>query len=152
VRAIFDEALAGAGPTHAEARSDQLQTREPDPRKIIRGWGKLQAEVAPRGAPFLLLMRAAAVTDPQLIALLREIEDQRLERMTHNARTLLVGGHLRDGMTLAEAADILWTCSSTELYELLVVRRRWSIEAFTRFTSDAMIAALLPPDPERTTH
>ena len=57
VRAICDAALAGEGPVPAETRSDQLQLHEPDPRKIIRGWGELTAEVAPRIAPIMLLVR-----------------------------------------------------------------------------------------------
>jgi hypothetical protein len=67
----------------------------------------------------------------------------RLTRMTHNARTLLDGGHLRKSITLDAAADILWTYSSPELYELLVIRRGWSVERYGRFVADSMIAALL---------
>src|SRR5579864_8222748 len=59
VRAICDAALAGAGPVPAETRSDQLQAHEPDPRKIVRGWGELTVEVAPRIAPIILLVRSA---------------------------------------------------------------------------------------------
>ena len=147
VRAIFDDGLAGAGPIHAEARSDHLQATEPDPRKIIRGWGRLAMEVAPRLAPILLLLRSAAASDRELAAVLEEIDDRRLQRMTQNARTLMEGGHLRDGVTLAKAADVLWTSSSQELYELLVIRRGWSVEAFTQFAGDIMIAALLPSSP-----
>jgi hypothetical protein len=64
--------------------------------------------------------------------------------MTHNAQTLLKGGHLRPGIDLDEAADVLWTYSSPELYELFVVRRGWTVERYGRFVADAMIAALLP--------
>jgi hypothetical protein len=64
--------------------------------------------------------------------------------MAHNARTLLEGGHLREGITLQAATDVLWTYSSPELYELLVIRRGWSIHRYGRFIADAMIAALLP--------
>ena len=78
VRAICDQALAGEGPVPAEKRSDDLQTSEPDPSKIIRGWGELSAEVAPRVSPILLLLRAAAVTDPQMAGLRAEIDASRL--------------------------------------------------------------------------
>ena len=64
--------------------------------------------------------------------------------MTINARALLHAGHLRPGITPAEAADILWTYSSHELYELLVIRRGWSAERYGRFVAQALIAALLP--------
>ena len=144
VRAIRDQALAGAGPVHAERRSDRLQTSEDDPRTIIRGWGALTMEVAPRVAPVLLLVREAAASDPELARLQAEMDAARLTRMTHNARTLLKGGHLRAGVTLDAATDMLWIYSSPELYELLVIRRGWSVERYGRFIADAMIAALLP--------
>jgi AcrR family transcriptional regulator len=144
VRAIRDRALAGEGPVHAERRSDRMQASQHDPRTIIRGWGVLTMEVAPKVAPVLLLVREAAASDPELARLQEEMDAARLTRMTHNARTLLKGGHLRKGITLEAAADVLWTYSSPELYELLVIRRRWSVERYGRFVADAMIAALLP--------
>ncbi len=144
VRAIRDRALAGAGPVHAERRSDRMQARENDPRRIIRAWGVLTMEVAPRVAPVLLLLRQAAASDRELAKLQAEMDEARLTRMTHNAQTLLKGGHLRPGIDLDEAADVLWTYSSPELYELFVVRRGWTVERYGRFVADAMIAALLP--------
>jgi AcrR family transcriptional regulator len=144
VRAIRDKALAGEGPVHAERRSDRMQASENDPRQIIRRWGVLAMEVAPRVAPVLLLVRQAAATDPELAGLQAEMDAARLTRMTHNARTLLKCGQLRKGLTLGAATDVLWTYSSPELYELLVIRRGWSIERYGRFIAEAMIAALLP--------
>ena len=54
------------------------------------------------------------------------------------------GGHLRAGITAEKAVEILWTYSSPELYELLVVNRRWPPQEYGTFIADAMIAALLP--------
>jgi len=144
VRAIRDRALAGEGPVHAERRSDRMQASRHDPRTIIRGWGVLTMEVAPRVAPVLLLVREAAASDPELARLQAEMDAARLTRMTHNARTLLKGRHLRSGITLEAAADVLWTYSSPELYELLVIRRGWSPERYGHFIADAMVSALLP--------
>jgi AcrR family transcriptional regulator len=143
VRAICARALEGEGPVPAEQRSDELQAREPDGRKIIEGWGALTLEVAPRVAPILLLIRAAAAGDPEVAVLLDEIDAQRLHRMTDNARRLGRAGHLRPGITVARAADVLWTYSSQELYELLVLRRGWPLARYGRFIADAMIDALL---------
>jgi AcrR family transcriptional regulator len=149
VRAICEQALAGEGPVPAETRSDELQASEPDPRKIIRGWGRLSAEIAPRVSPILLLLRAAAFTDPEMASLRAEIEASRLTRMTRNARTLVASGYLRAGITAEKAGEILWTYSSPELYELLVVNRRWPPQEYGAFIADAMIAALLPQEPRR---
>ena len=51
VRAIRTRALQGEGPVPAEQRSDDLQAREPDGRRIIEGWGALTLEVAPASRP-----------------------------------------------------------------------------------------------------
>ena len=109
VRAIYERGLAGRGPVPAPNRSDAMQDRERDPREIIRNWGTLTTEVAPRVAPVLLLIRSAAATDPEMADLLAESDTQRLRRMRHNARTLADRGHLRPGVTLAAATDVLWT-------------------------------------------
>jgi AcrR family transcriptional regulator len=143
VRAIRARALEGEGTTPAEQRSDSLQAREPDPRKIIRAWGALSAEIAPRAAPILLLIRDAAASDLEVRELLEEMDADRLRRMTENARRLRDAGHLRAGITLTRAADMLWTYSSPELYELLVLRRGWPPERYGRFIAEAMISVLL---------
>ncbi len=143
VRAIWKRALEGAGPVAAELRSDELQTRERDPRKILEGWGTFTAEIGPRATPVLRLVRAAAAADPEARQLMEELEADRLARMTANARRLRDNGHLRASIDLASAADVLWTYSSPELCELLMFGRRWSAERYGRFVADAMIAALL---------
>ncbi len=143
VRAIRDRALEGEGPIPAETRSDEIQRREANPRAIINAWGAFVAELAPRAAPIMLLIRDAAATDPEVQALRDELDADRLARMTGNARRLRDAGHLRPGITLAKAADILWTYSSPELYELLVLRRGWTPQHYGRFVADTMINALL---------
>lgn len=100
-------------------------------------------EVAPRVAPILLLIRSAAASDPEVLELVQEMDQDRLRRMTANAHQLLDHGHLRAGISLAQAADVLWTYSSAELYELLVIRRGWPLKRYGRFVADAMINALL---------
>ncbi len=142
VAAIWERGLAGLGPIPAPQRSDDMQRTEPDPRRIIGNWGRLTAEVAPRVAPILLLIRSAAAADPEMASLLAETDLQRIRRMRHNANAL--AGHLKTGLTLAAAADVLWTYSSPDLYDLLVRRRRWGLRRYSEFISDAMIAALLP--------
>jgi AcrR family transcriptional regulator len=143
VRALWQRSLAGAGPVHAEVRSDEMQRRASDPRAVIRQAGMFMMEVAPLAAPILLLIRAAAATDSEMAALLREVDQGRLERMESNARRLAELGGLRDGLTIEEIRDVLWTYSSAELYELLVLRRCWSLERYAEFAANAMTAALV---------
>jgi AcrR family transcriptional regulator len=144
VRAIVERGLAGQGPVPAEQRSDHVRDTEPDPRRILAAWGTFTAEIGPRVAPILALARDAAASDPDVAAVLEQISAARLERMTVNARGLSDAGHLRPGITPTQAADILWTYSSPELYGLLVTRRGWSAERYGQFVAQALIAALLP--------
>jgi AcrR family transcriptional regulator len=146
VSAICREALTGEGPVPAETRSDAMQATEGDPREIIRGWSMLTTEVAPRIAPIMLLVRAAATADPQMARLLSELNAQRLERMTRNARNLADTGGLRANLTVERAGEIMWTYSSPELYELLVLTRGWQLDSYGEFIADAMVAALLEPE------
>ncbi|MEA2901511.1 MAG: hypothetical protein QOH36_1398 [Actinomycetota bacterium] len=142
VRALSQRALAGAGPVPAEERSNALRSLS-DPVQVIEGWGRLTAEVAPRVAPLLLLLRDAARVDPEAGALADELDQSRLARMAENARYLAFAGHLRPGVTASDARDVLWLCSSPELFDLLVNRRGWSLDRFSRFVTDTMTTALL---------
>ena len=143
VRAIYEESLLGSGPTAAPLRSDELQNSEVDARTIVRGWGTLTAEVAPLVAPIHLLVRDAAAADPEMAALLRDSDSSRRARMRHNAQSLAGRGHLRRGMTLDEATDVMWAFSSPELFDLLVLRSGWSPERFGQYVADSLESALL---------
>jgi len=143
VRALWERALAGRGAIPAPVRSDALSSTAADPVTVLKGWGRFTTEISPSGAPVVLLIRAAAATDADMAALLVEVEDQRRRRMRHNARRLKQRGWLRQGMSVSHAADILWTYSSAELYDLLVQRSGWSLHRYGEFVGDAMVAALL---------
>jgi len=146
VRALWQKALEGAGPVPAELRSDALRKQE-DPRVLVRGWARLATEVAPRVVPVLLLVRDAAVGDPAMRRLYDDMERARLERMTDNARHLADAGHLRPGVGLAGASDVLFAVSAPEMFELLVLRRGWSPDRYAGFVADTIAAALLPVAP-----
>ena len=104
----------------------------PSPLKLRPGSHRSCSSSAPRPA-----------TDPEVAALLDEMDRDRGRRMTENARRLQRAGHLRPGISIARAADVLWTYSAPELYELLVLRRGWPLRRYGRFVADAMIDALL---------
>lgn len=144
VRALWLRGLEGRGSVPAPVRSDALSSEEPDPIAVLHGWGRLTTEVAPEVAPILLLVRAAAAGDAEMADLLTQADDQRRARMRSNARQLQRRGWLRRGITLAQATDVLWTYSSTELYDLLVNKSGWPADRYGRFIGDALAAALLP--------
>ena len=147
VGAIYERGLSGRQQASVYERSDAMREHETDPRKILRYWASLIAELGPDLNSIRLLMRSAAEVDSELAEVLEKSEKERLERMRHNAQFLARRGYLRGGVTAAVAADVLWMCTSAEFYELLVQRRGWSLRRFERFVGDLLIAAFLPSGP-----
>lgn len=142
IRELCSRALAGAGAVPAEERSDALRSGL-DARALVAGWGALAAEVSPRISPLLLLLRTAAGTDPGAAGLYAEFEAARLARMSDNARFLAEAGHLRQGVTVAEARDVLWFCTSPEVYDLLTARQGWSPARLGWFIAATITGSLL---------
>ncbi|MEO7421389.1 MAG: TetR family transcriptional regulator [Ornithinibacter sp.] len=142
VRALRACALMGTGPVPAEDRSDRLRGLV-DGRAVVRGWAKLAGEVAPQVAPILTLVREAALLDPTIRELADELDDDRLRRMRANARYLADAGHLRAGVSMRQATDVLFAVSSPEMYDLLVVRRSWPVGRYIGFVSTTIEHALL---------
>ena len=143
VRALWERGLDGRGAVPAPERSDLMSSNETDPVGVLRAWGAFTTELMPDVAPVMLLVRGAAATDPDMAALLAEAEAQRRTRMRRNARLLQRRGWLRAGVGLGRATDVLWTYSSPELYDLLVLKSGWSVKRYGEFIGNALIAALL---------
>jgi AcrR family transcriptional regulator len=143
VEELYRQGLLGRGPVPAYQRSDSLRTN-PDPYDVAYGWSRLAMEVGPGVTPIYLLVRDAALVDPGLNDLLREMDDDRYVRMTENAQYLEQAGHLREGVDKQAAADLMWSVTSPEMFELLVIRRSWSLDRWADYIYTT-VTSLLPP-------
>lgn len=144
VRALHDDAMRGEAQVSPYRRSDDLRGHS-DPYEIVRGWSRLSTEVAPRVSPLLLLLRDAAVVQPGLRDLLAELDETRHQRMSENARFLHQAGHLRERIDTRAAADLMWSVTSAEMYELLVLRRGWSLDQYADYIFHTVSSLLTPP-------
>jgi AcrR family transcriptional regulator len=142
--AVFHDAIAGPGAEPTELRADRVSAGEADPRRRLLAFGAFVAEVTPRVAPLLLLVRDAAAADGELAAVWEQMLAERLARMATHAARLAGDGHLREGVTVDEARDVLWLYSAPELYDLMVRRRGWSAERFGAWVGETYVATLLP--------
>jgi len=113
--------------------------------------GKLRLYVAAlrsiqqRLAPLFRVLQGAAALDPELAALWQNISQRRARNMRLFAADLAATGHLRPHLSVAKAADIIWTMNSPEFYLLLVEERGWSPKEFEDWLADAWIQLLLEP-------
>lgn len=144
VRALYERSLLGSGEVPASERSDAAQEEESDAPALLHRFGALSAEVAPLVVPMQRLIRdAAASGDPSMTALWNRVEQERYDRMLHNARRLHDRGLLGRGVPAERAADLFWCTTGPELYERLVGQRGWSAEAFGGFVGRMYVAELL---------
>ncbi len=145
VKAVFDVAVVGD-----DVQVPMLQREfvarnmaEPDPRRKLETYGEHLAGVAPRVSPILLVVRAAAASDTSAAELWDQLQAERLTGMTVFATHLDELGHLRAGVSRAEARDVLWTHNSVELWDLLVRQRGWTDRRFGGWIGRQLVAALL---------
>jgi AcrR family transcriptional regulator len=144
LKAVFDVAIAGDDELLTMVQREALTRvrKEPDPREKLRLYGRFVADTAPRHTPIQLLVRTAAATDPEAAVVWDQLCAERLHGMSLFANGL--AEHLRDGVSIEDARDLLWTHNSPELYDLLVNGRGWSPDKFGSWLGASLIAALLP--------
>ena len=145
VKAVFDVSVVGDDEPVPMLQREFVRRNmaEPDPRVKLHDYGAHIAATAPRIGPVLLVVREAAAGDAGAAAVWEQLQQERLTGMTAFAKHLHEGGHLREGVSMAEARDVLWVHNSLELWELLVRLRGWSNERFGRWIGQQLVAALL---------
>ncbi len=145
VKAVFDVAIVGDDEPVPLMQREFVRRNiaEPDPRKKLLDYGEHLSQVAPRACPVQLVVRDAAVTDPGAAEVWEQLQTERLTGMTAFTTHLHDGDHLRDGVSLEEARDVLWAYTAVELWDLLVSQRGWTNERFGAWVAEQLIAALL---------
>lgn len=144
VMTVFDVTIAGDDESVAVADRPEAQRiqEEPDVRAKLRLYAAGAAARAERSARVQLALRDGATVDPAVDHLWQELQAQRLTGMTMLGHHLVDTGQLRAGIEVDEARDVLWTCISVEVYDLLVLQRGWSRDAYAEWLARALIASL----------
>lgn len=147
VRHLIEAALSGEdGAVPAEERDYVREIRgEPDPRRKIARYAHAIRAIQPRLAPLFAVLRDAARAEPELAALWAEIAERRARNMRlFVAEVADAAGGLRDGVTVDEAADLIWAMNGPEFYLLLVHERGWALDRFEVWLSETWTRLLLP--------
>jgi AcrR family transcriptional regulator len=117
---------------------------EPDPRRAVAIWLETSRAIFGRVAPLLSVVRDAAGADPEMAEQWRVNEEQRY--IAHHSMAELLaakGDALRPGLTVDEAADVLFTLLSPEVYLLLTVVRGWPPARWQDWAADTIARAIL---------
>lgn len=140
--------LAISGGDHPVPADERDYVREilaaPDPRAKIALYAQAVRAIQPRLAPVFQVLREAARAEPELAALWSEIAARRAANMRRFVDDVAAIGGLRAGVTVEEAADLVWATNAPEFYLLLVEERSWSPERFEHWLAELWIRMLLP--------
>jgi AcrR family transcriptional regulator len=145
LREIIEQAISGADhAVVAEERDYVMAIRaEPDPAMKLAIYAHAMRETLARIAPLFLALRDASSTEPDAREVWQEISDRRAANMRKLVRDLRDAGGLRKGLSMEDAADVLWVTNSSELYVMLTDERGWSPGRYERWLADAWCRLLL---------
>ena len=140
LRVAGDEAPVGV----IEREGPQAVRREPSQKRQIAGFAQGVAEILERSRPVDDIMRGAAAVDPDIAALRGRMQDGRYANLRQFAGWLAANGPLRGGLTLDDAAAMVWAVASPEVHGLLRVGRGWTAERYREWLSATLTRTLLP--------
>jgi AcrR family transcriptional regulator len=145
LRELIEQAISGSDKAIIAEERDYVRAivAEPDPARKIEIYAKAVADIQQRLAPLFAALRDAAVTEPEAAEVWREISSRRHANMRKLAVNLRESGGLRNDLTLAAAADLLWTMNSAEVYLLLTSDRGWTTKRYERWLADTWRRMLL---------
>jgi AcrR family transcriptional regulator len=122
----------------------QAVADEPDPRRAVAIWLETSRAIFGRVAPLLSVVRDAAGADPEMAEQWRVSEGQRYIAHRSLAELLAAKGDvLRPGLTVDEAADVIFTMLSPEVYLLLTAVRGWPPARWQDWAADTIARAIL---------
>lgn len=127
-----------------ERSGPQAAMHETDQHRQIELFAYDIYEIMSRVAPLFDIMHVAAKTEPEIAEMLQNILNARVQGMMAFIRALAKNGSLREGVTPQEAAEMVWTLTSAEVFTLLNVNRGWSEEKHKQWLIDALTRFLLP--------
>ena len=130
----------------------QAQQQEPDARRILLSYAVMNADIGGRISELQCAVESVSGADEELRALAETLTEQRRFGMGKLAEQLAGRGALRPGMSVDDAADVLWMMSSPANYRWFVGNRGWSPERYAQWLGGALVALLIEPTyrPSRT--
>jgi AcrR family transcriptional regulator len=116
---------------------------EPDARRKIALHSATQPGIHARSGPLLRALREAAAADQNLQQVHERLEQQRLNGMHQYAQDLIATGQTRKDLNQDDIRDILWTLTSIDVHDRLVIQRRWSQEDYVEWLTDTIARVVL---------
>jgi TetR/AcrR family transcriptional regulator of autoinduction and epiphytic fitness len=135
------------GDDHAGSLPDredwQAMEREGDPYRQLALFAAIATRIGSRSAAITEVMAAAAGADAEIAAIYQQQRQDRYKDERRIARSLARSGALRQGLSEAQAADIIWAIANARTYRALVGERRWTTDQYERWLKHLLACQLL---------
>ena len=146
LRELIEQAISGTDRAIGGEERDYVKAiqAESDPVHKLTIYAGAVRKIQARMAPLLLALRDASATESEAKEVWQDISNRRATNMRRLAQDLEAAGGLRPGLSVDEAADVIWATNSPELYVLLTIERGWPPDRYERWLSDSWCRLLLP--------
>ena len=121
----------------------QSVLQEPDPAQQLHRFAEDISGILERVAPVFEILRMAAKTEPDINELLKNLLEERLKNMAIFVQHVAARTPLREGLDEAQAAEIVWTLTSPEVFQLLTKDRGWVRERYVEWLGETLMRVLL---------
>lgn len=121
----------------------------PTAAEALQRYADAVAEVAHRAYPIYAVAHAAADADPQIAALVADLDRHRLTGAGYIATTVAAKRGDADLSRVGYLRDTIWALNSPLLYGLLVHERGWTVEAYRDWVATALTALATPTNRDR---
>lgn len=145
LRAVWEQRLAGEEaqvPVLERAWFRQIKDAG-DPHVQLRLLAEQSRNVKSRSGHLLDVIRTASGADGAIAALWEDIEAKLLSVARAVVGVLKENGSLRAELSPQRAADAVWVLYHPSTWQLLVVQRGWSGDAYISWLERALVAELL---------
>lgn len=151
LKAVYDTMLAGDTdrvPIRERPTVDAMRNA-PDGASCLRSYAGMACGIYARVGPLIPVLMGDAGGDRQLRELITTVENERAVGTRQVATFLADRYGIRPGLTVAEAADLLWALTAPELTDRMVRRRAWKLRDWEPRLAALMADAVLPAAPQR---
>jgi AcrR family transcriptional regulator len=143
---VFDIAIGGDDEDIRllDRPDPQAVLKETDQRRQLTLFASDITKILHRAAPLFETLRIAAKTEPEIAELVQRLLRERMTNMTMVAKSVASHGSLREDVNRGQAAEVIWSMTSPELYLLLTRDLHWTDEQYSQWLTDALVRLLLP--------
>ena len=129
-----------------ERAGPQQVKNEPDQRRQLALFAAGITDQLERVRPLDDVLRTAAAVDAAAAELRADLQlRQRRTAMRDVVRWIAARGPLREGVSVEDAAAIVWTLTSPEVHQMLRETWRWSRKRYERWLARTLTESLLAP-------